>query len=107
MECVGILPRATGRPKGRGRLARRPAAPPFGEPVPRPPGRSGVPPARAAPPRPRGARHHEPSRGDRRMSKTTGDVIVERLLEWGVDTAFGLPGDGINGIFESLRQNKD
>jgi thiamine pyrophosphate-dependent acetolactate synthase large subunit-like protein len=41
------------------------------------------------------------------MAKTTGDVIVEKLLEWGVDTAFGLPGDGINGIFEALRQNRD
>jgi pyruvate dehydrogenase (quinone) len=41
------------------------------------------------------------------MAKTTGDVIVEKLLDWGVDTAFGLPGDGINGIFEALRQNKD
>ena len=41
------------------------------------------------------------------MAKTTGDVIVEKLLEWGVDTAFGLPGDGINGIFESLRKNQE
>jgi pyruvate dehydrogenase (quinone) len=41
------------------------------------------------------------------MAKTTGDVIVEKLLEWGVDTAFGLPGDGINGIFEALRQNQE
>src|ERR1700752_4147335 len=41
------------------------------------------------------------------MAKTTGDVIVEKLLDSGVDTAFGLPGDGINGIFESLRKNKD
>jgi pyruvate dehydrogenase (quinone) len=41
------------------------------------------------------------------MAKTTGDVIVEKLLEWGVDTAFGIPGDGINGIFESLRKNQD
>ena len=41
------------------------------------------------------------------MAKTTGDVIVERLIDWGVDTAFGLPGDGINGIFESLRKNQD
>src|SRR3954471_24248709 len=41
------------------------------------------------------------------MAKTTGDVIVEKLLEWGVDTAFGIPGDGINGIFEALRKNKD
>jgi thiamine pyrophosphate-dependent acetolactate synthase large subunit-like protein len=41
------------------------------------------------------------------MAKTTGDVIVERLLDWGVDTAFGLPGDGINGIFEALRKNRE
>src|SRR5216110_3115899 len=41
------------------------------------------------------------------MAKTTGDVIVEKLLDWGVDTVFGLPGDGINGIFEALRQNQD
>src|SRR3954467_11807318 len=41
------------------------------------------------------------------MARTTGDVIVEKLLSWGVDTAFGLPGDGINGIFESLRKNRE
>ena len=41
------------------------------------------------------------------MAKTTGDVIVEKLIGWGVDTVFGLPGDGINGIFESLRQNRE
>ena len=41
------------------------------------------------------------------MAKTTGDVIVEKLLAWGVDTAFGLPGDGINGIFEALRKNRE
>ena len=41
------------------------------------------------------------------MAKTTGDVIVEKLIDWGVDTAFGLPGDGINGIFEALRKNQE
>src|SRR3569833_1212738 len=35
------------------------------------------------------------------------DVLVERLLAWGVDTIFGLPGDGINGIMESLRKQRD
>ena len=35
------------------------------------------------------------------------DVLVERLIEWGVDTVFGLPGDGINGVFEALRKQKD
>jgi len=32
------------------------------------------------------------------------DVLVERLLAWGVDTIFGLPGDGINGVMEALRK---
>jgi pyruvate dehydrogenase (quinone) len=41
------------------------------------------------------------------MAPTTSDLIVERLLEWGVDTYFGLPGDGIHGFFESLRQHQD
>ncbi len=35
------------------------------------------------------------------------DVLVERLLAWGVDTIFGLPGDGINGVFEALRKQQD
>src|ERR1039458_9132957 len=35
------------------------------------------------------------------------DVLIERLLAWGVDTIFGLPGDGINGVFEALRKKKD
>jgi pyruvate dehydrogenase (quinone) len=32
------------------------------------------------------------------------DVLVERLVAWGVDTIFGLPGDGINGVMEALRK---
>src|SRR5512142_1603608 len=35
------------------------------------------------------------------------DVLVEALIDWGVDVIFGLPGDGINGIMESLRQYDD
>ena len=35
------------------------------------------------------------------------DILVERLIAWGVDTVFGLPGDGINGVFEALRQNQE
>lgn len=41
------------------------------------------------------------------MAKTGGDLLIERLIEWGVDTIFGLPGDGINGLFESLRTHQD
>src|SRR5437764_6063115 len=41
------------------------------------------------------------------MAKTTADLLVERLIEWGTDTIFGFPGDGINGIFESLRTHQE
>src|SRR5947209_1715472 len=40
-------------------------------------------------------------------SRTASDVLVETLLDWGVDTVFGLPGDGINGIIEALRTRQD
>src|ERR1700739_3979142 len=38
---------------------------------------------------------------------TAADVLVDSLIEWGVEVVFGLPGDGINGIIESLRMVKD
>ncbi|HEX6445359.1 MAG TPA: thiamine pyrophosphate-binding protein, partial [Streptosporangiales bacterium] len=41
------------------------------------------------------------------MAKTTSDLIVERLLEWGVDTCFGINGDAINGFMEALRTHAD
>ncbi|HUB81820.1 MAG TPA: thiamine pyrophosphate-dependent enzyme [Bryobacteraceae bacterium] len=41
------------------------------------------------------------------MAQTVGEALVERLIQWGVDTIFGLPGDGINGVFEGLRKHQD
>ena len=41
------------------------------------------------------------------MAKTVADMIVERLIDWGVEVIFGLPGDGVDGIFEALRTNAD
>ena len=41
------------------------------------------------------------------MSTTGADVLVEHLIRAGVDTVFGLPGDGINGIMEALRKRKE
>src|SRR3981081_4641763 len=41
------------------------------------------------------------------MADTSADVLVGRLIEWGVDTVFGLPGDGINGVMEALRKRRD
>ena len=37
------------------------------------------------------------------MGSTGADVLIDTLKEWGVEVIFGLPGDGINGIIESLR----
>ena len=41
------------------------------------------------------------------MAKQVSDLVVERLVEWGVDTIFGYPGDGVDGFFESLRTHQD
>jgi pyruvate dehydrogenase (quinone) len=41
------------------------------------------------------------------MKKIASELLVERLAEWGVDTVFGIPGDGINGIMEGLRRHQD
>src|SRR5687767_12404628 len=41
------------------------------------------------------------------MAQTAADILIEVLQEWGVDTVFGLPGDGINGIMEALRKKRD
>ena len=38
---------------------------------------------------------------------TASDVLVERLIDWGVEVIFGLPGDGINGIMEALRTHQE
>lgn len=39
---------------------------------------------------------------DRYKNLKTAGIIIEILLDWGVDTIFGLPGDGINGVIEAL-----
>lgn len=42
------------------------------------------------------------------MGKTAADVLVDTLVDdWGVRHIFGLPGDGINGLMESLRQRQE
>ena len=41
------------------------------------------------------------------MATTASDIMVERLIAWGVDTVFGIPGDGINGIIEAFREHQD
>ena len=39
--------------------------------------------------------------------QTAADVLADRLIEWGADTIFGLPGDGINGFMDALRTRGD
>src|SRR5215212_6423784 len=41
------------------------------------------------------------------MATTAADVLIDAIHHWGVDVIFGLPGDGINGIMEALRQRQD
>src|SRR5947209_9569057 len=41
------------------------------------------------------------------MAQTAAEIMVDTLVDWGVDTIFGIPGDGINGIIEALRKAKD
>ncbi|WP_119303772.1 thiamine pyrophosphate-dependent enzyme [Dongia deserti] len=39
--------------------------------------------------------------------KTASHILLDVLEQWGIDTIYGLPGDGINGIMEALRQRQD
>jgi pyruvate dehydrogenase (quinone)/pyruvate oxidase len=41
------------------------------------------------------------------VARIASEAIIERLADWGVDTVFGIPGDGINGIMEGLRRHQD
>src|SRR5437660_2714044 len=41
------------------------------------------------------------------MADTGADVLIETIMDWGVEVVFGLPGDGINGIMEALRKRQD
>ena len=36
------------------------------------------------------------------MAKIAAESLIERLIDWGVDTVFGLPGDG-NAIIDTAR----
>jgi pyruvate dehydrogenase (quinone)/pyruvate oxidase len=40
------------------------------------------------------------------MSTTAADILIDVVHDWGVEVIFGLPGDGINGVMEALRQRQ-
>jgi pyruvate dehydrogenase (quinone)/pyruvate oxidase len=41
------------------------------------------------------------------MAHTAADILMDALQDWGVEVIFGLPGDGINGLMEALRQRRE
>jgi pyruvate dehydrogenase (quinone)/pyruvate oxidase len=41
------------------------------------------------------------------MARTSAEIMIDRLIEWGVEVVFGIPGDGINGIIEAFRTRQD
>ncbi|HEX6922923.1 MAG TPA: pyruvate oxidase, partial [Bacillales bacterium] len=41
------------------------------------------------------------------FDKRAGEVMVDLFSEWGIDHIYGLPGDSINNLIESLRKAKD
>jgi len=41
------------------------------------------------------------------MAMTAADILIDTIMDWGVEVVFGLPGDGINGIIEALRKRQD
>src|SRR5216110_3575853 len=40
-------------------------------------------------------------------STTVAQALIDRLIDWDVTVVFGLPGDGINGIMEALRERRE
>lgn len=45
--------------------------------------------------------------GPQPTPETASHILLDVLEQWGIDTIYGLPGDGINGIMEALRQRQD
>ncbi|MEV4118505.1 thiamine pyrophosphate-dependent enzyme [Micromonospora sp. NPDC049645] len=41
------------------------------------------------------------------VQEIVGESLARRLVAWGVDTVFGLPGDGINGLMEGFRRQRE
>jgi pyruvate dehydrogenase (quinone) len=37
------------------------------------------------------------------VAEIVSEALIGRLADWGVDTVFGLPGDGINGIITAIK----
>jgi pyruvate dehydrogenase (quinone) len=44
---------------------------------------------------------------DKPMAANAAELLIDTISDWGVEIIFGLPGDGINGIMEALRQRSE
>src|SRR5262252_437734 len=51
--------------------------------------------------------NHLPPSASSDPNATTADLLVEKLVEWGVSVVFGLPGDKIAQILDALRRRQD
>ena len=40
------------------------------------------------------------------MARNGSDILIDCLMAWGIDTIFGMPGDGINGLMEAIRKRE-
>ena len=49
----------------------------------------------------------EPSSGVDVAGLNTADILIETLIRWGAPFVFGIVGDGINPLIESLRKRQD
>jgi pyruvate dehydrogenase (quinone)/pyruvate oxidase len=41
------------------------------------------------------------------MARNAAEILIDTIHAWGVEVVFGMPGDGINGIMEALRQRRE
>jgi len=40
------------------------------------------------------------------VARNGSDILIDCLTAWGIDTIFGMPGDGINGLMEAIRKRE-
>ncbi|HEY9857497.1 MAG TPA: thiamine pyrophosphate-dependent enzyme [Stenomitos sp.] len=41
------------------------------------------------------------------LEHTTGEAIIETLIDWGIEVVFGIPGDNSDGLFNGLYKHRD
>lgn len=41
------------------------------------------------------------------LERTAGEAVIETLIDWGIDTVFGVPGDNSDGLLNGLYKHRD